>query len=82
LHCTTLRPDLVDPEGTDLADPLPLVLHTDHPLLGFLRQLPLINRLVPAAPLPRWDMLQTYRVRLQAIATSHCDGESCVAAVL
>jgi hypothetical protein len=83
LRCTALHPDLVDPEGAGLVDPLPLVLNTDdHSLLGFLRQLGLINRLVPAAAVPAWDTLQTYSVRLQPIASSHCGIESCVVAVL
>jgi hypothetical protein len=82
LHCREPEPVLVDPAGTDLADPLPLVVGPGSPLLAALRRLPLAGGWVPALPSPAWDVLNTYRVRLQAAPGSNCDAATCFAALL
>jgi hypothetical protein len=82
LHCRRLAPVLVDPAGTDLADPLPLVVRPGSPLLAALRRLPLAGGLLAAAPAPPWEVLRTYRVRLQAAPGSSCGAVSCFAALL
>jgi len=82
LHCTAIQPVLVDPDGADLADPLPLVVGSGSPLLAALRHLPLAGGLLPAAPAPPWEVLRTYRVRLQSATGSSCDAPLCIEAVL
>jgi hypothetical protein len=82
LRCPRLEPVLVDPDGTDLADPLPLVIGSGSPLLAALRRLPLVSRLMPAPPQMQWDALTTYQVRLQPIAGEPCGAAICYQAVL
>lgn len=82
LVCATLRPDLVDPAGSDLADPLPLATGARSPLVATLGRLPLISRLVPSVPTPRWEVLRTYRVRLHIAAGDRCGTPTCFEAHL
>jgi hypothetical protein len=82
LHCREPEPVLVDPAGADLADPLPLVVGPGSPLLAALRRLPLAGGWVPTLPAPPWEVLRTYRVRLQAATGSSCDATACFAALL
>jgi hypothetical protein len=82
LRCPRLEPILVDPDGTDLADPLPLVVGSGSPLLAAVRALPLAGGLVPATPSPPWEALRTYRVRIRTLPPGRCDAAPCVEAVL
>jgi hypothetical protein len=82
LRCTKTAPVLVDPDGSDLADPLPLVVGSGSPLLAAVRTLPLAGGLVPATPVPPWEALHTYSVLIRTAPSGRCAGTPCVEAVL
>jgi hypothetical protein len=82
MGCPRPQPDLADPEGADLADPLPLVVGSGSPLLAALRRLPLVGGWVPPLPAPPWEVLHTYQVRLQAAPGGSCGVALCFEAVL
>ena len=82
LHCTTIRPDLVDLNGPDLSEPLLLVVSPEDRLLTLIHQVPILSRIVPPVPAPRWEDLRTYRVRLRAAPAGSCSSPPCYEAVL
>jgi hypothetical protein len=82
LHCAGWRPVLVDPDDTALDPPLPLVTESSTPLLGLLRRLPLVGRLLPVQRLV-WERPEVYRVRLLRARTPRsCLASSCYQALL
>jgi hypothetical protein len=49
-----------------VAAQLPLAVQSPAPSLTFLRQIPVLGRLLPPAPAIKWDVVAIYRVRLRA----------------
>jgi hypothetical protein len=78
--CRDRRQGIRDAEGFT---PLPLTLGAPNPLLGLLRRLPAVSRLVPPPPTPHMGVLATYRIQLRAVAEGLCGGTAyCYEAVL
>ena len=69
--------DLADPEGPNLARPLPLAVGSRSPLLTLLRRLPFGSRLVPSAAALPWEVVRTYRIKLQPAAGTLCGTPDC-----
>jgi hypothetical protein len=82
-HCLYEQPQLLGRWGAPAAEGLPLDSDAaPPPLVGALRQLPLLGRLMPAPQVLRWGAVATYRVRLQALTESSCGTGACFEAVL
>jgi hypothetical protein len=82
LGCPRPAPVLVDPAGTDLADPLPLTVGPSNPLLAFVRRVPVLGGLAPAPQAVHWEVVATYRVRLGAMPHRLCGTTPCYEARL
>jgi hypothetical protein len=68
--CASWPPALTDP--AEAASPpdaelLPLAWGSAPPWVAFLRRLPLLSAVVPAAQAPRWGALAVYRVQVRAL---------------
>jgi hypothetical protein len=63
--CIDTQPVLADPAPTGVS--LPLAWGSAPPVVAFLRRLPLLSAVVPAAQAPRWGALAVYRVQVRAL---------------
>jgi hypothetical protein len=75
-------PNLVDVDALATVDPLPVVRLGPDPLRAFLRRLPWLGSLAPAAQTIRWDEVAVYRVQLRVQARAYCGPGVCYEAVL
>jgi hypothetical protein len=75
-------PSLVDVDALAVVDPLPLVRLGPDPLRAFLRRLPWLGSLAPAAQTIRWDKVAVYHVQLRAQARAYGGAGICDEAVL
>jgi hypothetical protein len=73
---------LVDAGSSATGQPLWLAQGDASPLRTLLRRIPLLARFAPAPQALQWQVVATYRVRVQAIPASICGTGVCVQAVL
>jgi hypothetical protein len=84
---TALAPAPVDARrgdavGPATSDPLPLRAAGLNPFLASLRELPLLDELLPAPQLPTWGTIGIYRIRVGAVSASTCPSPPCYQALL
>jgi hypothetical protein len=79
--CAPLRPWLHDADPGAAPTRMPLTWAGADPLPTFLCRVPLLSRLVPAPQAIQWDVVATYRVRLQALPSALCS-TTCYKAVV
>jgi hypothetical protein len=77
--CQGGSPILTDP-GADAG--IALALQRTDPLLAFVRDVPLVGKLVPPGPAPRWGVLASYRVQIRGVPITSCVYWPCYEAVL
>ena len=82
LHCIHRPQDLLDPGLGNGSEGMLLVWSPQRSWLAFLRRVPALGTLMPAAQSPHWGAVTTYRVQLRAVPAGSCTGEPCYEALL
>jgi hypothetical protein len=81
LHCQGRPQEIRDP-GPGASDSLPLAWGTQPPWLAFLRGVPVLGTLLPAAQAPHWGADATYHVQFRTVPADSCTALPCFQAQL
>jgi hypothetical protein len=82
LNCHRQPLELRDPGLGGASDALPLRWGSQPSWLAFLRGVPVLGRLLPAAQAPHWGAGVTYRVQFRAVPADSCPSPPCYEALL